>query len=678
MAFVSDPNQQQNQPGQGQPGQQNPLANQAPVSTSSAPGAGPGTSVAGNATGATASNQAPAQPFANLQAYLTANAPQIAQEGQNIAGQLTQGYGQVQNDINAGTNTFQSQVSGGYAAPNADLVGQAVANPTQFASDPTNVANFQAQLNDQYTGPQNFEGSSVYSGLAGEANQAAQNANLLNSPSGIQTYFQGLEQNPTPGDTTLDQALLSASPGAIQTVQAAAQPSTQLPAYLQGLVPGQDQSVQGAITAAQQAQTGAQTGLNTASTSFSDALAKELSQAQGNYTTYNQDVGQLKGTAQDINSQIQAFLAANPNLTNAGGNDYLAPWENLGQATNAPSLQNVATGQDYATDAALSALAGNSASGLNLPINQSTANQAGTFALPQDLQAAIENGAIPQAMTQELQGFNNQIQGAYAPLQQAESAATNWQTIGQPAQAAVTTDQRNIASLTQSLNGLKEQKADPTTISNIQAQLDQANADLQKQQALVQANPQASWDSVSPIAQGLQWLTPASQGYNDLVSKLQADLTGISKLNVPQAKAPMPQATPLPQQAGNAAGLASGVAGTGAGAAGTALSGMAGASAANAAIAAGQPVTQEMMVPANTLSGLGPLESIGPAALAAYGTSNIVQNEMANPVQSGLANLANTGLSLATLSLPPQILQSLGKDLQSVINSIGNFFKGLF
>lgn len=664
MAFVGGTSQQDDPNKQGQPGQgQNPLAQQAPVSTSSAPGAGPGAAPSTSATGAVASNQSTPQPFTNLQAYLTANAPQISGMGDKIAGQINQGYGQVQNDINAGTQGFQSQVSSGYAAPNADVVKQATTNPTQFASDPNNVKAFQAQLNNQYTGPQSFEGSDYYANLNKEVQDSATKANQVNTPSGMQSYLTGIENNPTAGDTTLDQVLLYGNPGALSTIKGAASQAAGLPDYLSSLILGQNQSVQDATNAANSSRQAAQEGLTGAGKSFADQLAQELSQAQGDYSTYNQDVGQVRGAAQDINQQILAYLAANPNLNVSGGNDYLSPWLNLQESTNAPNQQNVATGQDYSTQAALSQLAGDS--GLfNSPINQSTTGQAGTFALPMDLQAAIANKDVPAAMQKELESLQGQITSAYGPYQTYAENAYKKQTELPPLQDQAFKLSAELKSGTISdSNGTVN--ATPEQIASMQSQLEQVNAKISE---LNQLN---GWDAVGNEAQGIQWVPQAANQYNDLVSKLQADLTGLGGMKVPQAQA-MAMAGKTPeQQAGNAAGTAVGV-GTPAATAAGLLAGTVPTTASELA-ASGATVAGE--VPAAGLTGM---QAIGPAALAAYGTSNIVQNTLANPMKAGLADLANTGLSLATLSLPPKILDSIGKSLQSVINNIENFFKGLF
>lgn len=666
MAFVGSTPEEEQKNNQGQPGQ-NPLSQQAPVSTSSAPGAGPGAAPASSASGAVASNQASPQPFTNLQAYLTANAPQIEGMGGQIAGKINEGYGKVQNDITAGTEGFKNQVSGGYAAPNADVVNQATSNPTQFVSDPNNVKAFQAQLNNQYTGPSNFEGSDYYANLNKEVQDAAGKANLVNTPSGMQTYLQGIEQNPTAGDTTLDQVLLYGSPTALNTVKGAASQAAGLPDYLSSVIPGQNQSVQDAIAAANASREAARGKLSETGTNFASDLQKRVDEAQKNYSLYNQDVGQLRGTAQDINSQIQAYLAANPNLKLDRSNNYLQPWMDLGEATNAPNAGNVAGAGDYATQAALAQLAGDS--GLfNGPLDQSGASQAGTFGLPLDLQTAIANKDIPASMQKELEALSGQITGAYKPyesLMNQEMARSNLVTQTQQLQTQLEQLNQNLKSGTM------------TDAGGVVPMTDQQKADTQKQiqdiQQQIQTNMQdpnyqtnSYWDQIAQMGQGIQWLGPASTGYNDLISKLQADLQGLGGMNVPQAPAPAVPST-VPQEAGNAASTAIGV-----GAPVAAATGL------TAAPAIADSVTAMAGPEALDSLGLSAGQTIGPAALAAYGTSNIAQNMAANPVQNSLATLANTGLSLATLSLPPKILDSLGKNLQNVLNNIGNFFKGLF
>lgn len=670
MAFVpnqQDPNQQNQPSGQGMPGIGMGLA---PVSTSSAPGAGPG--APGSASGA---NQSTGQPFANLSAYLTANAPQIQSQANTISGGLNTQYGNLQNEVNQGVQNFGQQVQSGYTPVNQDMLSQIQTSPVQFASNPTNVQNFQSVLNDQYTGPANFQGTPSYGTINQDVTQGIANANLVNSPSGMQTYFRNNSNaNPTAGDTLLDTVLLQGSPDAYKQVQAAAQPFTGLADYLSNQTGIANQGVTAAQQAAAAAPGQAQAALNAPLNTIGQSLQKSLTGAQGAFNTYNTDVGQLQSSAQDINSAIQQYLAANPNIKIAGRNDFLAPWENLQNATTAPTLANIANPSDFANLQALQTLAGPNYS-LNMPVDLSQASQAGTFNLPQDLQAAINNQAVPQAMKDELGAISGQITSAFQPFQQAEQAAYNWATYGQPAQTDMVTAQAQLSQLNNSISSMQANPkgVDPATLKGLQDQAAQLQSQIAQDQATIAANPQASWDTISQMAPGLQWLQPAATGYNDLVTRLQGDISGLGNLGIPNYS-PSTGGLPPAQKAATDIGKAADLSAVGAtGAAGV-----------------GSGVMAASEIPgAAGLTGLGPgaginvgLQSagqmLGPAALAAYGTSNIAQNAAANPLASGLGTLANTGLSLATLSLPTNVLNSIGKGLTDVVDSIGKFFGNLF
>ena len=665
MAFVpNDPTQDPNKQAPGA----NPLAQQAPVATSSAPGAGP----AAPGGAGQPSSQTTGQPFTNLQAYLTANAPQITQQANTISGNLQNQYGGIQNQIQSGVDQFGQQVQAGYAAPNQDLVNQAVTNPTQFVQNPQNVSAFQSQLNDVYNGPTAFEQGPSYASLNKAVLQGAENANLVNTPEGLQTYLRNTTSNYTPGESLLDQVLLSGSPQAIQQIQGAAAPFKGLPDYLSGQVSQADQGVTTAQQAAQQASQFANQGLQGAETGLATNVQNELKTAQDAANLYNTDVGQLRGVAGDYVTAIQNYLAQNPQLSSQLAD--LSPWANL-QNVNAPTAANAASPYDYAVLSALSQLSGQP---FNAPINAADVAQGGTFALPQDLQAAIASGAVPQAMTQELMGIQNQITKAYDPFQQAMQ------------QKGAYTDLYNQAQMLQN-----ELASGISTQGGRHVMTAQEKGDAQAQLAQIQQNPVYQQGGVSNtdlynLAQGIQWLPGAATGYNDLVAAMNAKLQGLGNLSLPNIPQPDLNQGQLPQAAtaGNAAATATGVgapAAAGLGSA-SALTGAQAASAADLAAATGMSQAEAAALSAQeagTSSALGEgaltgTQAIGPAALAAYGASNIGKNVAANPIPSTLSMLGNTGLSLATLSLPPNVLSSIGSGINNVINSIGDFFGGLF
>lgn len=387
MAYAIDPQQKQNDQPQG--------TSSIPVPTSSAPGAGPTGSK--TPTGV-ASNQQSAQPFTNLQAYLSANAPQVAQQANTIATGLTNQYGQVQNDINSGVGQFNQQVQGGYTPENASVVQQAAANPTQFASDPNNVKAFQSQLNDQYTGPTNFEGTAGYQSLNNEVTQDAANANLVNTPAGLQTYLQQSEVNPTQGENTLDSVLLQSSPDAIQQVTKAAQPFSQLPQYLSSQVATADQGVTAGQTGAQQAATNAAAAMNPVVSDFRNTISGLVPAAQTKQNAYNAEVAQNQQALNPLNTAYNSFNSGTTIPLSNPLTQYLNE-----QAMVAPaSLPTIATSPQYAEDAALAQLMGQS---YNSMLDQANVGQAGTFNVPAGL--GITTGSTQaQNFADELLAFN--------------------------------------------------------------------------------------------------------------------------------------------------------------------------------------------------------------------------------------------------------------------------------
>lgn len=396
MAFVPQQDDPNKQPGQsGQPGQ-TPMA---PVSTSSAPGAGPGAAPSTSATGAVASNQASPQPFTNLQAYLTANQPQIQQMGQNITGQIGSDYGKIQNDIATGTKGFQDTVAGGYAAPNADIVSEAASNPTAVADDPTKAATFKAQLNDKYTGPANFEGSDYYANLNKEVQDAASKANLVNTPSGFETYFRGFEDNPTAGDTTLDSVLLQGNPDVFKSIQAAAKPTMGLPDYLSGVIPAQNKAVQDAQAAATGAAQNAGTQIGKTATDFGNTLNTNVANANKSSSDYNAQLNDIaskisSGGYASLTPQEQSLIGYDPKMndlisgyptifpTQAAQNPInFSSYFTQGQQAATPQASDVVTPDQLAEYAALEKLTGQAPStNFTMP----TTSTGGTYSLPTD------------------------------------------------------------------------------------------------------------------------------------------------------------------------------------------------------------------------------------------------------------------------------------------------------
>lgn len=362
MAYVNDENDKNAAP-------ETPDATAA-LTTSSAPGAGPGAQTKGGAPQST-----PAQPFQNLQAYLGANQPQVNQQASQIAGNLTNQYGETKQAIDEGLQGFNQQIQGGYAAPNQDVVNQAVNNTTQFAQDPNNVKAFQALYNDQYTGPGDFESTTGYGDLNAKVNKAVGNADLLKTNQGLQTYFQGKNPNSTKGGSILDSVLLQGTPEASQKIREAAKPLSTLSDYLNTGTSTANQNITNAQKTAQDTSAAVRnqfTGEGGIIPNWEKSLTSNATQAEKQRQDYN---NALNGYLSKSAGITQSF---NP-LFDALERNGVSPVNlNLPKAefSNIPAtVGNVASQQDVELQNALGKLTGNN-------INLVDPNQAGTFKNP--------------------------------------------------------------------------------------------------------------------------------------------------------------------------------------------------------------------------------------------------------------------------------------------------------
>lgn len=325
--------------------------------------------------------------------YLSANSPQIQGQADTLSGTLNTQYGNLQSGITNAANQFGSQVQGGYAAPNQDVVGQAMANPAGFASDPNNVKAFQGQYNNAYTGPTNFEGTGGYADIQNQVGQAVKQSNLLGSQGGLQSYLQGKGNNPTQAMSTLDSLLLRGNPEAQQKINTAAGQFGNLTGQLGTATAGANQSVLDAQKAAQDSQTYARSQFDPYAQGFGKSLTDNLSGINSSRDAYNTQLNSKQGTLRDLQNYFNSYGATSgvetPNMLG----------ESLGYSpiTNPASLENTATSDQFSKDAALSQLLGSSYSPV---LNQSLASQAGTFGAVPDINQ--QNIYSPESVARQM------------------------------------------------------------------------------------------------------------------------------------------------------------------------------------------------------------------------------------------------------------------------------------
>lgn len=380
MAYIPKqiPEDEQNQFGRTEDTTPNPIPPQG--------GGSSGTGIQGQGQGGVAPGQASSTQFgsnaAKLSDYLKANEPQVAEFGNQVAGKLNEGYNTAKGAIDQGYAGFNQQVNQGWNQPDQDKINQAISNPTEFAKDPNNVSSFQGWYNNEYKGPQNFEGSDTYSGINNKVSQAVQNAGMVNNQQGLTSYlnnFMGTGNN-TPGMQTLDTALLQRSPDARSTIQNAAKPYEGLNNYLGAKTSEANQGVQSAQQQANQTRQSLQnqfTGEGGIIPTFQKGLTDRQQDMEGQRQRFNSAYDKFGNPSKDLSASIAeynkvvadnpmntfAYMRQNgaPDVFNLAMPDRFADWAKLNPIQGI-GMENVASQEDLDTQSALNRLTGSNVS----------------------------------------------------------------------------------------------------------------------------------------------------------------------------------------------------------------------------------------------------------------------------------------------------------------------------
>lgn len=405
----------------------------APVGGTSAVRLSPSAAVAPAGIGGTggAGTTAPAAAggqFASLNQYINANQGQA----EPLAGKLTTGIGK-QYDTLAGQNTSTLNNIGGQVAaqavPNANAtLEQEAANPVSFTSNPSNIASFQKLLGATYSGPASTESTSDYTTQQDNINKAInEGKNATQTEAGRENLLSQNEATPTSGVTALNSAILSQSPEALNKVETAYQPFSNLVTGLQAgatdinkQIAQNQADIQQANKAANSALAGQVSGLNKA---VNDTVAQDEANRQA-YNTQLQDYqDKYSPISTNINSLNELFSkAAAQGVPYSQVTNPFASALKQGVNNNIATAQTVATPDQYRQAQAFEALLKGINSGIPVPVlNQNTVDQAGTYAAPDAF-----NGPQGSATTQELA---KELAGAVAAGNSGPQLPTQWNAI---------------------------------------------------------------------------------------------------------------------------------------------------------------------------------------------------------------------------------------------------------
>lgn len=411
-----------------QKGPQN--ASQAPVSPTGGGGSvhlAPSAAVpSGGSGGASTGSSSPAAggQFASLNKYIDANQGQAAP----LAGKITSGINKQYNDLDTANNAAISDVTNqvknapGYTASNPDTLAQEVANPVSFASDPNNVKQFQSLLQNTYSGPASAEGTTNFSSQQNAINDAiAKGTAATTTEAGRTGLLQQNEAAPTTGVTALNSAILSQDPNALSSIESSYKPFGNLLANLN--------TGAGTINKTIGQETADAAASNKAA---NDAISKQVNDLNSSVTNttaadekarqdYNSALAayqaQYNPISSSINSLNELFKNA-PVKTGYGGafgqlgNPYATGLAKSVDNT-VPTAETVATPEQYQQAQAFQNLLAGLNLGVAAPIlNQSTANQAGTYKAPDQNLGPTNDRATLQKINTD---FNNAVSTGYTP-----------------------------------------------------------------------------------------------------------------------------------------------------------------------------------------------------------------------------------------------------------------------
>jgi len=386
--------------------------------------------------------------YTDVSSYLNANQAGSQQLAGQVANNLTNDYNSTTGVINGSANNTINLVNAGYTPENDQLVQQAAANPSSFvASNPNNVAGFQAQLNDTYSGPSSWaditnpDGSVTpgYGTLQGNVSNAQQEGSLVNTPGGNNVLAQDVEGNNTSqGINQLDALLLGSDPNAQATVQAASAPFAGLNTYLNS----QNSAVGTDINNATAGAAGAASNANNAFLGPSGVVPTWETQLQNNLTTdqnavnqANSQIGANNAIASPLEQDYQAYIGN-------GGYGFDNPLEGLINAAPIaqPNISQAASSQDAATQAALQQLLGGQFT------SQIDPTQAGSFQTPQ------VGAANAQSLSQQLADLATQAtyQHQELPSLQKEASYLNGGFNNAPLEAKIAGDMSETANAPES------------------------------------------------------------------------------------------------------------------------------------------------------------------------------------------------------------------------------------
>jgi hypothetical protein len=408
--------------------------------------------------GASASKTPTGGSFATLQTYLGANQGQAPGIANTITNKIGDQYNTLQTGNDSTLQGLNSAVDQGYTKQNQAVLDQEAANPVSFASNSGNVQNFQGQLNDKYTGPQSAESDNGFQTQSANVNKAITSGQQsVGTDAGRTGLVQDASRDKTTGVTALNNAVLNSDNGALNQVEQAYKPFSNLTDQLNTGAQNVDTNIGNATTQANNASTAANKAIADQTGTLNSAVQGQLDNANttnaNTVNTYNGLVDTLSHAQNSLSdAQIQALgltreqadaLQHQGALANQSGYE---TGHNFGAASAtqdinndaylkqfatpfAPTANQVATGDQFNTLNALLTL-NNGQTPTGALLDPTQAAQAGTYVAPSlkgslDYAGALGNSTtVEQQERQAAQDQANQLTAAADAAHDASKSHT--------------------------------------------------------------------------------------------------------------------------------------------------------------------------------------------------------------------------------------------------------------
>ncbi len=300
--------------------------------------------------------------FVGIQQYLDANKPQSQKLAQSVGGEVTGLGDTARGAIAQGQNSFNQDVNAGTTSFDSDL-GNRVQNNAETLND-ADKTKFKQEQGAQYSGPNSFQEAAYYQPTQNAVNAANQAAANTKTDEGQRQLLNPLENKAKHGTSqgigTFDTALLQSAPNARTELANARQSVSDIDPKLQQAISNALSGATAAKTTTQNTAASAKQALQSGVGTLNTALPQKYNQFTTDADAYNKNLtklgSQLGYNPQDTNDYTELYktLGITPDQPLYGTRDF----QNYLKAPAPTSLSQFASPEEAARYAALQDLGG--------------------------------------------------------------------------------------------------------------------------------------------------------------------------------------------------------------------------------------------------------------------------------------------------------------------------------